>query len=258
MKFRNDINGLRAVAVAAVILFHFGVPGFKGGFAGVDVFFVISGYLMTSIVVSALDAGTFSLPTFYLNRVKRIVPALSVLCLFLLGVGWNVLFADEFRRLAKHVIAALLFISNFVFGSESGYFDASPFDKWLLHTWSLSVEWQFYLLYPIVLLAVVKLAGRRFLFSAIGGMLLVSFALSALTTKAHPVDAFYLLHTRAWELLAGGIVCLTRIKPTRRSANVAEVLGLSAIAAAVFLCSEQDAWPGWMAALPVAGTMLVI
>lgn len=258
MKFRNDINGLRAVAVAAVILFHFGVPGFKGGFAGVDVFFVISGYLMTSIVVSALDAGTFSLATFYLNRIKRIVPALSVLCLFLLGVGWNVLFADEFRKLAKHVIAALVFISNFVFGSESGYFDSSPFDKWLLHTWSLSVEWQFYLVYPIVLLGVVKLAGRRFLFPALGGMLLVSFALSAFTTRAHPVDAFYLLHTRAWELLGGGIVCLTRVTPTHRSAAIAEILGLSAIAATIFLCSEQNAWPGWMAALPVAGTMLVI
>ena len=120
MKFRNDINGLRAVAVAAVILFHFGVPGFKGGFVGVDIFFVISGYLMTSIVVPMLDTRSFDLPTFYLNRAKRIIPALAVLCLVLLVIGWNVLFAAEFHALGKHVIAALLFISNVVFGSESG------------------------------------------------------------------------------------------------------------------------------------------
>jgi peptidoglycan/LPS O-acetylase OafA/YrhL len=258
MKFRNDINGLRAVAVTAVMLFHFGVPGFRGGFVGVDIFFVISGYLMTSIVVSSLGTNSFDLLTFYFNRAKRIIPALSVLCLFLLAAGWNVLFAAEFHTLAKHVISALFFVSNFVFSRESGYFDASPFDKWLLHTWSLSVEWQFYLIYPAVLMGAFKLGGERLLRAAIASIFAVSFALSAFLTKTHPVESFYLLHTRAWELMAGGLVFLFRAKPSLRLALVAETLGLGLIVASISLCSDQNTWPGWMAASPVAGTMLVI
>jgi peptidoglycan/LPS O-acetylase OafA/YrhL len=258
MKFRSDINGLRAIAVAAVILFHFAVPGFSGGFVGVDIFFVISGYLMTSIVVPKVVGASFSLTSFYLSRVKRIIPALTVLCFCLLVVGWKFLFPSDFRVLGKHVVAALLFGSNVVFGRESGYFDSSPFDKWLLHTWSLSVEWQFYLIYPAVIIGAFKLGGAKIVRWVIIGLFLLSLSLSVLISKTHPVEAFYLIHTRAWELLAGGIVFLYPIKAKRRPALFVETVGLVLIASAVVLFSEKSAWPGYAAGLPVAGTMLVL
>lgn len=258
MDFRRDINGLRAIAVAVVILFHFGVPGLRGGFVGVDIFFVISGYLMTSIVASKVCTGTFGLASFYLSRARRILPALTVLCLCLLLVGCGVLFSSDFRRLGKHVIAALLFVSNIIFGGESGYFDSSPFDKWLLHTWSLSLEWQFYLIYPAVIMIAFRLGGARMLRGTVIGLLLLSLLLSMLTTGAHPVEAFYLLHTRAWELLAGGIVYFYPIAASRRVARLAEAAGLALIVLSVMLFSEKDAWPGIAAMLPVAGTMLVM
>lgn len=139
-KFRQDINGLRAWAVIAVVLYHFGVPGFSGGFIGVDVFFVISGFLMTKIIVSGIEVGDFSLLRFYLARARRIIPMLLVLCLSLIILGWFWLPESNYKTLATHVLTAILFISNIKFWRESGYFDSSSHEKWLLHTWSLSVE----------------------------------------------------------------------------------------------------------------------
>ena len=147
--FRADINGLRAVAVIAVVLFHFGVAGFSGGFVGVDVFFVISGYLMTRIILGPLAEGRFSVLRFYLARARRIFPALTVLCVLMLAYGWFTLSPIDYKLLSKHAGTSLLFLSNQVYWKESGYFDADAHEKWLLHTWSLSVEWQFYLLYPL-------------------------------------------------------------------------------------------------------------
>jgi len=148
--FRNDINGLRAWAVVAVILYHFGVPGIGGGFVGVDVFFVISGFLMTGIVVGGLAReGGFSVWSFYMARARRILPALLVLCLVLLTLGWWLLLPLDYKMLGKHALAALTFLSNITFQREAGYFDAASHEKWLLHTWSLAVEWQFYMLLPL-------------------------------------------------------------------------------------------------------------
>src|SRR5574343_1237514 len=155
--FRPDINGLRAWAVMAVILFHFDIPGFSGGFVGVDVFFVISGYLMTAIVIKGLELGRFSLIDFYAARIRRILPALLVLCMVLLGIGYFVLPPLDYTQLAGHTLSALGFYSNFRFWSEVGYFDVASHQKLLLHTWSLSVEWQFYVLLPIVLATVWRL-----------------------------------------------------------------------------------------------------
>jgi hypothetical protein len=149
-------------------------------------------------------------------------------------------------------------VSNILFGRESGYFDSSPFDKWLLHTWSLSVEWQFYLIYPALIIGARALGGSKLVRWVIIGLLLVSFSLSVLTSKTHPVDAFYLIHTRAWELLAGGIVFLYPLAALRSAARWAEATGLILVAAAVALFSEKTAWPGYAAGLPVLGTMLVI
>ena len=143
--FRYDINGLRAYAVTLVVLFHFGIPGFAAGFIGVDIFFVISGFLMTSILVKSLESASFSFLKFYLSRAIRIIPALFSICLVLMLLGWFILLPIDYTKLAKHVSASLHFFSNHVYLKESGYFDTNAFNKALLHTWSLSVEWQFYL-----------------------------------------------------------------------------------------------------------------
>ena len=131
-QFRHDINGLRAIAVMAVVLYHFGIPGFSGGFVGVDVFFVISGFLMTGIIISGLERGNFSLWGFYLARARRIIPALLVLCATLLMLGWLWLPSADYKPLATHVVTALAFVSNVKFWREAGYFDAASHEKWLL------------------------------------------------------------------------------------------------------------------------------
>ena len=140
--FRPDINGLRAWAVIAVVLYHFGVPGFQGGFVGVDIFFVISGFLMTGIITKGIVKGKFSFLEFYLARAKRIIPALVAVCATLLVLGWTFLPSTDYKTLASHSVYSLLFLSNFEYWLSAGYFDAESHEKWLLHTWSLSVEWQ--------------------------------------------------------------------------------------------------------------------
>ncbi|MEJ5992179.1 acyltransferase family protein [Ramlibacter sp. PS3R-8] len=261
--FRPDINGLRAWAVAAVVLYHFGVPGFQGGFAGVDVFFVLSGFLMTRLVVGGLQAqgDAFSISAFYLARARRIVPALAVLCAVLLVLGAVFLAPLDFRRLGQHALAALTFVSNIKFWSEAGYFDAASHEKWLLHTWSLSVEWQFYLLYPVL----VKLLWRRLpdvrtVTWWIGGALVVSLLASVLLTPRMPTASFFLLQQRAWELLAGGLVYLLAERPRIRPAlaRALEFAGLALIVGTVVLVPATAAWPGWLATLPVLGTVLVL
>lgn len=258
MEFRNDINGLRAIAVFVVVLFHFGVPGFAGGFVGVDVFFVISGFLMTRMIFPAVGEKRFSLLKFYLARARRIVPALATVCVATLVAGWFLLFPEDFKTLAKHVVSALLFISNVIFARESGYFDSSPFDKWLLHTWSLSVEWQFYLVYPLAVLGLARLGGIRTARAAVIAVFALSLTWSVYATSAMPTDAFYLLYARAWELLAGAIVFLYPITLRASAMKAVEVAGLCLIIAATVGFSHKDAWPGYAAAVPVAGTMLVI
>lgn len=178
MIFRQDINGLRALAVLIVVLFHFGIPYAQGGFVGVDVFFVISGYLMTGIIVRRLETGKFSLLGFYLDRARRIIPALAALCGVLLLLGGLWLLPTEYRLLGKHVASSISFLSNAVFWLESGYFDLESHQKWLLHTWSLSVEWQFYLLYPLLLLGVFRLCRANTVRWLVLAATLLSFALS--------------------------------------------------------------------------------
>lgn len=259
--FRSDINGLRAWAVAAVVFYHFGVPGFAGGFVGVDVFFVISGFLMTGLVVKGLERGTFSVLGFYMARGRRIVPALVVLCAALLALGWFVLLPPDYKMLSTHSVYALSFLSNVEFWQEAGYFDAASHEKWLLHTWSLSVEWQFYLILPLVLLAVWRIKpGRAAQTWAIGLGLVASLAASVWVTSSNPNAAFYLLHTRAWEMLGGGLVFLLAGKPTLSATQRRwlEAAGLLMIALAITAFDKETAWPGWRAALPVVAAMLVL
>lgn len=259
--FRSDINGLRAWAVLVVILYHFGVPGFGGGFVGVDVFFVISGFLMTGIIVRGLERGDFSLIDFYLARARRIVPALLVLCGVLLLLGWWVLMPPDYEILGNHIAYSLSFLSNVGLWREAGYFDAASHEKWLLHTWSLSVEWQFYLILPLTLWAMWKLRpGRRGQLVLVAGGLLASWALCLLLTANEPRKAFFFLHTRAWEMLGGGLVFLLAQRHALAPAwrRGLQGLGLLLIAAAVLVFDPRSAWPGWRAGLPVVASMMVI
>ncbi len=259
--FRPDINGLRAWAVIVVILYHFGIPGFSGGFIGVDVFFVISGYLMTRIIVQGLEQKNFSIRSFYLARARRIIPALLVLCFFLLIGGWFTLTPIDYKQLGYHVMASLLFFSNHRFASEAGYFDTASHEKWLLHTWSLSVEWQFYLILPVILVLLWRFfPGRRTVITFSGLALLASLALSVVMTSTKPSDAFYFLSTRAWEMLAGGLVFLLMQKRSISPlvARLAELIGFALIIASTYYLSTYTPWPGAWALMPVIGAVLVL
>lgn len=259
--FRQDINGLRAWAVVAVILFHFGIPGFSGGFVGVDIFFVISGFLMTGIIYKGLTDNSFSILDFYLARAKRIIPALLALCLVLLILGWNFLPAIEYAELGKHVFGAATFLSNIIFWQEAGYFDTASHDKWLLHTWSLSVEWQFYIILPLTLIAIWKISPKKNTLIAVYILgILASLALSTFAVNWKPSAAFYLLPTRAWEMLAGGLVFLLQQNITKNThyLKLCEIIGFGCIVLSIAIFDNQTLWPGWKALLPTIGTCLVI
>ncbi|WP_150303503.1 acyltransferase family protein [Pseudomonas saliphila] len=258
MEFRRDINGLRAVAVVLVVLFHFGLLGMQGGFIGVDVFFVISGFLMTGIIYSRMEKNTFTIPRFYLDRCRRIIPALAFVCVFLLMVGWFLLLPADYQTLGKEVLGSLAFVSNLIFWKHAGYFEQASHDQWLLHTWSLSVEWQFYLIYPVLIVAlrkVVSAANTRWFLWA---MLIFSFGLSVYASGKWPTSAFFLLPTRMWEMLAGSLIYLYPMTFGRRTGKTLEIAGLLIIVVCAVSFSAETQWPGWLAALPVFGAALVI
>ncbi|QLG94708.1 acyltransferase [Pseudomonas yamanorum] len=258
MQFRKNINALRALAVISVVLFHFKITGFDGGFAGVDVFFVISGFLMTGIIFTGLQQQRFSLLGFYASRARRIIPAILALCVALLVFGFVFLPLDDYRDAIRTIKSSLLFSSNFTFAKGGSYFDAPLHENWLLHTWSLSVEWQFYMLYPVLLMALYKYLGAQKTKYALVLLAVTSLGASVFLSKTNPVFAFYMLPTRAWELVAGGLVFLFPLQLSKRNGTVCEGVGLLAILASVFCFSEQDLWPGYLALLPVLGTTLVI
>lgn len=261
MEFRKDINGLRAIAVLSVLCYHFGLPGFTGGFIGVDVFFVISGFLMTGIIVTALEKGTFSIWSFYAARVRRIVPALMALCITLLVLGWFWLSPADYATFGKHAANALIFNSNFKFKREAGYFDSFSQDKWLLHTWSLSLEWQFYLLLPILLLVLWRWRSRRLIYIALGLLAALSLAVSIVATPTHAAFSFFLLPARAWELLAGSLAFIAARRWPQWSASSASLIHLAAlflIALSVSLFDASVEWPGYAALLPVAAAALLV
>lgn len=252
--FRLDINGLRAYAVLLVVLFHFQILGFKAGFIGVDIFFVISGYLMTKIITQGLHHSSFSLVNFYMHRAIRIIPALTILCLICAIAGWFVLLPIEYKNLGKHILGSILFISNIIYWRESGYFDVDSHNKILLHTWSLSVEWQFYLLLPIFLMFAYRIS-KNSPRSSIFLLFLLSFGASSYFAYTNPSLSFYLLPTRAWEMLLGGLICFL---PNIKSSKYLEYIGFVLILIALFLFSSQSAWPGINALLPTLGAALIL
>lgn len=258
MQFRNDINGLRAIAVVAVVLFHFNASWMPGGFAGVDVFFVISGFLMTSIIFKGLKLETFSIFKFYVARANRIIPALAALCIVLLLFGFFWLAPVEYETLGKHVGSSMFFLSNIIYWRESGYFEAASHGKWLLHTWSLSVEWQFYIIYPIILVVMKKLMSLRALKLAVLIVTVIGFVFCIVLTYKWPNAAYYLLPTRAWEMLIGGVAYLYPFVLRDNVKRYLEWIGLSLIIGSYFLISKGNLWPGYLAFFPVIGSFLVI
>ncbi|VVP26146.1 hypothetical protein PS876_04092 [Pseudomonas fluorescens] len=264
LKYRRDIDGLRALAVISVVIFHAFPSLVPGGFVGVDVFFVISGFLIGTILLKSIDRGTFSFSDFYARRIRRIFPALTVVLISSWTIGKLILLPEEMTGLSKHVIAGAGFVANFALWYESGYFDTSAELKPLLHLWSLAIEEQFYLLFPIILWANWKigLSAIKTIF-VIGA---VSLGLNLYLIDIDPDATFYLLPTRAWELLAGTLLAWACLQPWWASGsekrqllnNVLSASGLALIVFAVFSIKASDHFPGWRAILPVLGSVLLI
>ncbi len=257
--YRPDIDGLRAVAVAIVVLFHYGFSALKGGFVGVDVFFVISGYLITAITLGELAGRRFSLVSFYERRIRRIVPAFTLVLLATGLASIVTILPEDLRILARSTMASAVFASNLLFARlAADYFNAANLTlEPLLHSWSLAVEGQFYLLFPLVLM---PLRGRRGpTAAALSALAVLSFGLGTWQAVHSPVPAFYLLPGRAWELLLGGLLACAG--PRRLPAwlsNVAVAAGLAAIGAAALVYDGATPVPGPAALLPCLGALLVI
>ena len=256
--YRRDIDGLRALAVVPVLLFHVDLWPFSGGYVGVDIFFVISGYLIASIIGHDLAEGRFTLTGFYVRRIRRIFPALFVMIAFTILVGGLILLPLDYRRLGASALATTLFASNIYFARQSGYFGASAEEAPLLHSWSLAVEEQFYIVFPLLMLVGWRLGGRyRLLLSMVAGLSLLS-AMHMVETA--PASAFYLPHTRGWEFLGGAMLAVGRL-PAFRSpqiANAAAAAGAALIGWAVLRFSAATPFPGAHALFPVVGAMLIL
>tara|TARA_R110002020_G_scaffold273609_1_gene488787 strand:- start:720 stop:2666 length:1947 start_codon:yes stop_codon:yes gene_type:complete len=258
MKFRKDINGLRAFAVIGVLLFHFNASWMPGGFAGVDVFFVISGFLMTGIIFRGIEQEKFSILNFYVARANRIIPALTLLCLVLLIFGWFYLTPLEYKALGKHAASSIGFLSNFIYWTEAGYFDAASHEKWLLHTWTLSVEWQFYIIYPLILIAMRKFLSIKTMKLSILVATVLGFIFCVVASYKWLDPSYYLLPTRAWEMLIGGVAYLYPFTLQEDRKKLLERIGLALVIGSYFLISAENVWPGYLALFPVVGSFLII
>lgn len=255
--YRPDIDGLRAVAILPVLLYHYKLGPFGGGFVGVDVFFVISGYLITSLIHAEMEQGRFSIAGFYERRVRRIFPALFAVLLVATVAAYLILFPEDFARYAKSLLATAGFASNFEFWREAGYFDVAAKQKPLLHLWSIAVEEQFYLLFPPILLLARRLNWAKGIVAAI---FVVSLGISIWGVRHAPTATFYLLPARAWELMLGALLALGAIPQiaNRIVREAASGGGLLLIAFAVFAYTDATKFPGVAALAPCIGTALVI
>ena len=260
MQYRPDIDGLRAIAVGTVVLGHAGIAGFSGGFVGVDIFFVISGYLICTILASDLEKGRFSLVDFYERRARRILPALFAMFALCFGVGWFFFPPPQYESLATSAVAATFFVSNLWFITTTGdYFSADAEFEPLLHTWSLAVEEQFYLVFPILLWVLYRWA-RKGTVPLIALGCAASLVLSVWATSEYPVANFYSPVTRAWELGIGALQALVanRVQLSRGVAEALGIAGLAAIAYAVYFYTATTPFPGLTALAPVLGSAAII
>lgn len=276
LEYRPDIDGLRAMAVLSVIGYH-AFPGIvKGGFVGVDVFFVISGFLISGFILNGIRAKTFSFADFYARRIRRIFPALLLVLFATLAFGWIALSPAEYIELGKLTVASSAFVSNFALWGASGYFDIAAEFKPLLHLWSLGIEEQFYIIWPVLLLLLWKRTARREI--AIVVLVFLSFSFNVFLMRTDPVATFFLPFSRFWELLFGALLAYRNLRATGSNAtgrpttafaailngeilvvrNAASGLGLMLILGSVLLLRKDNPYPGWWALLPTAGTLLHI
>ena len=260
MPYRPEIDGLRAIAVLSVVLYHFGVPGLGGGFVGVDIFFVISGYLIGGILWGEhARTGRVSLLAFYVRRFRRLAPAFFAMAAAVALVGWFVLLPADYREFGKSLIAATVYLANVQFWRQAGYFDSGAEEKVLLHTWSLSVEEQFYVVLPLLILLLRGRAGV--LHGTLWAAFAASLAANLILTPRMPEAAFYLFHFRAWELLAGVLLAIAHHQGRRLPDGVqavASALGVLLLAGSVALIRPGPGFPGVQAVFPVLGTVLIL
>lgn len=278
--YRPDIDGLRAIAILAVVFFHGFPDRVRGGFVGVDIFFVISGYLISRIIFVGLENGKFSLREFYSHRVKRIFPALITMFVAVCAYSWFFLLPEEFAQLGKHLLGSVFFGQNFLLWTEAGYFDTSSELKPLMHLWSLAVEEQFYLFFPFVAMAVWR--RKLSILPALLGLYVVSFALNVVFVREHPAATFFLPHSRVWELLTGSLLAYGQLVCRNQVANAGDgilyrvlkscgskcdkawtrnavaTIGLVLLLASIFGLNKGKVFPGWWAFAPVTGAAMII
>jgi peptidoglycan/LPS O-acetylase OafA/YrhL len=260
LKYRKEVDGLRSIAVLPVILFHAGVPWMPGGFVGVDIFFVISGYLITSMIYLDLAEGKFSLWTFYERRMRRILPALIVVLVATLVFSWLWMVPSRLEDFGKSVLAVCAFISNLYFWKATDYFAPNAEMQPLLHTWSLAVEEQFYIVFPVLFLLLFRF-GRRWIVPILLILLVTSFALAQWGRFSLPETRFFMAQTRAWELLLGALLALAVTKWTGFRFSLREpmaALGLIMIGVALFGLNREVQYPGVATLLPTLGAVLII
>ena len=257
MKYRSQIDGLRALAVVPVIFYHAGFELFSGGYVGVDVFFVISGYLITTILVNDIENDKFSIVNFYERRARRILPALFFVMLLCMPFAWMWLFPNQLNEFSRSLIAVSFFISNIFFFRESDYFSAGAEEIPLLHTWSLAVEEQYYVLFPIFLVFAWRF-GRNRVFWTIVILAALSLIFSEIGWRKKPVANFYLSPTRAWELFAGSIAAFLIQKYGVRTNNSLASIGLVAVLLAIFVYDKSTPFPSLYALVPIIGSVLIV
>lgn len=257
MKYRSEIDGLRALAIIPVILFHADFRAFSGGYVGVDIFFVISGFLITSIIIDDIKNNSFSVLRFYERRARRILPALFFVMAICIPFGWMWMQPGQLIDFSESLIAVSLFVSNFLFWSESGYFASAAEEKPLLHTWSLAVEEQYYLIFPLFLILTWRF-GRNWVFWMILLIAAASLFYSEWGWRNEKTANFYLAPARVWELLAGSLVALIIEKKGLRSSNLISFLGIVAIILSIIIFDEKTPFPSLYTLLPVIGVSLVI
>lgn len=257
LKYRPEIDGLRAIAVISVILYHADVHGFSGGFVGVDIFFVISGYLITSIILRDINKEAFSFILFYERRARRLLPVLFFVVFSCIPLSWMFMLPEELKDFSQSLVGVAVFASNVFFWLKSGYFEASSELKPLLHTWSLGVEEQFYLVFPLLFIFLLHFRYKIML-SVIVILTVVSF-ISSEFGSLHFINAnFYFVFTRAWELLLGVIVALLLTKNIRRKSDILSLFGACAIGVSIIFYDENLPYPSKFTLLPVVGTLLII
>ena len=258
MKYRSEIDGLRSLAVLPVILFHARIQGFSGGYVGVDIFFVISGYLITRILAGEMQEGRYSLLGFYERRFRRILPALVVMLVVATAIAWRVLPPLEMLWYGESLAATALFVANFYFLFRGGNYFGGLTDEYpLLHTWSLAVEEQFYIFFPLLLWAIWRLGWRRVL-GVIAGLSVLSFLGAEILSRIDQPANFYLLPTRAWELGAGAVCALLHHHTPRRQSGILSLAGLVLILGSIVLLPAAIRFPSVFALPPVIGTALIV